>query len=389
MAVADKLHLSLYDTLNDPSLESYGIKAAALGKLQKFRGDINEFFESSSTMDCHRFAVEVVSKYQLLSKYKLDTDDESKRRAESVEELMNWIGIVSEQIKYNRLEEMYASVEEDVEISLDSVPPVTISDFLEEAALSSSNDAEDDDNKVLLMTIHASKGLEFPYVYIVGLEENLFPSGGWMATETEVEEERRLCYVAMTRAKKNLSLSFADTRFRNGKRDSNSPSRFVYEVDPQYIANPISKEREFGEIKRQSFGTWKKDNSGSRSGSYGQASVGRNSYGQSSRPEVVRRPQPSQSRPQPSMQSRPVQSSAPTPVRRPQAVPPRAVSADFEPTPILQLRAGQRIEHNRFGYGVIKEISGGAADLKANIQFDEHGEKILLLKYAKIRAIDL
>ena len=84
-----------------------------------------------------------------------------------------------------------------------------------------------------------------------------------------------------------------------------------------------------------------------------------------------------------------MQPSAPTPVRRPQAVPPRAVSADFEPTPILQLRAGQRIEHNRFGYGVIKEISGGASDLKANIQFDEHGEKILLLKYAKIRAIDL
>ena len=192
----------------------------------------------------------------------------------------------------------------------------------------------------------------------------------------------------MTRAKKHLSLSFAQTRLRNGKTESNSPSRFVREIDQNFILNPLTKDHEPGEeIRRQSFGTWKKDNAGSKQ--YGQMSSGRNSYGQSSRPEVVRRQQTTQGRPQPSAPSRPSQPAAPTPVRRPQTVPPRAVSADFEPTPVLQLRAGQRIEHNRFGYGVIKEISGSSSDLKANILFDEHGEKILLLKYAKIRAIDL
>lgn len=374
IGVADQLNLCLYDTLNDPSLEAYGIKSVTLTKLLKFRDDINEFFGYSSTMDCHKFAIDVVSKYQLLSKYKSDTDDESKVRAENVEELMNWIGIVSEQIKYNRLEEMYASLGDgvDVEISLDQVPPVTIGDFLEEAALLSSNDAENDGNKVLLMTIHASKGLEFPYVYIAGLEENLFPSGGWMATESEVEEERRLFYVAMTRAKKNLSISFAASRFRNGKRDSNSPSRFLYEIDSSYVANPLVKEREGGEVRRQSFSTWKKDGGSSRPSS--------NTYGQSSRPEVVRRPsQTLQRKPAP----------APTPMRRPQAVPVRVPDADFQPTPILELRAGQRVEHNRFGYGKILEISGSVTDLKAKIAFDEHGEKILILKYAKIRAVDL
>lgn len=374
IGVADQLNLCLYDTLNDPSLEAYGIKSVTLTKLLKFRDDINEFFGYSSTMDCHKFAIDVVSKYQLLSKYKSDTDDESKVRAENVEELMNWIGIVSEQIKYNRLEEMYASLGDgvDVEISLDQVPPVTIGDFLEEAALLSSNDAENDGNKVLLMTIHASKGLEFPYVYIAGLEENLFPSGGWMATESEVEEERRLFYVAMTRAKKNLSISFAASRFRNGKRDSNSPSRFLYEIDSSYVANPLVKEREGGEVRRQSFSTWKKDGGSSRPSS--------NTYGQSSRPEVVRRPsQTLQRKPAP----------APTPMRRPQAVPVRVPDADFQPTPILELRAGQRIEHNRFGYGKILEISGSVTDLKAKIAFDDHGEKILILKYAKIRAVDL
>ena len=91
---------------------------------------------------------------------------------------------------------------------------------------------------------------------------------------------------------------------------------------------------------------------------------------------TVSRPQPAQTRPQP------------MPVRRPQPVAPRVADANFEPTPILQLRAGQRIEHNRFGFGKILEISGNTADLKAKIAFDQHGEKILILKYAKIRVID-
>jgi DNA helicase-2/ATP-dependent DNA helicase PcrA len=191
-----------------------------------------------------------------------------------------------------------------------------------------------------------------------------------MASESEIEEERRLFYVAMTRAKKAVSFSFTQTRMRNGKHESNSPSRFVYEVDPQYIANPLSKEREAGEVKRESFGSWKKENYPSKPGYQ---------YGKSSRPEVERRPAP---RPQP-VQIR----TEPTPVRRPQPVASRPVDANFEPTPILQLRAGQRIEHNRFGFGKILEISGTPADLKAKIAFDDHGEKILILKYAKIRVV--
>jgi DNA helicase-2/ATP-dependent DNA helicase PcrA len=197
-----------------------------------------------------------------------------------------------------------------------------------------------------------------------------------MASEAEVEEERRLFYVAMTRAKKSVAFSFTQTRMRNGKHESNSPSRFIYEVDPQYISNPISKDREtVGEVKRQSFSTWKSDN-GTRS-TY--------SYGQSSRAEVVRRPQ------QPAAQSsrpQPVRTE-PTLIRRPQVVEKRVPDVDFEPTPILQLRAGQRVEHNRFGFGKIIEISGTPADLKAKIAFDEHGEKILILKYAKIRVVNI
>ena len=110
------------------------------------------------------------------------------------------------------------------------------------------------------MTVHSSKGLEYPYVFVSGLEENIFPSGGFLATETEVEEERRLFYVAMTRAKKVLQLSFAQTRMRNGKHESNSPSRFIKEVDRKYIMNPLSADND-NDSPRQSFaGVWKKQN---------------------------------------------------------------------------------------------------------------------------------
>ena len=274
-------------------------------------------------------------------------------------------------------EEMQAdgSVSEGVELTAADMPVVTLGDFLENITLLSAVDMEDEEdsnNKVALMTVHSSKGLEFPYVFVVGMEENIFPSGGWLASESEIEEERRLFYVAMTRAKKAVAFSFTQTRMRNGKHETNSPSRFLYEIDSSYVANPLVKEREGGEVRRQSFSTWKKDGGSSRPSS--------NTYGQSSRSEVVRRPsQPLQRKSDP----------APTPVRRPQSVPVRVPDADFQPTPILELRAGQRIEHNRFGFGKIVEITGNPADLKAKIAFDDHGEKILILKYAKIRVVDI
>ena len=372
---ANTINSTLFAALNSPNLESSGLKSAALKKLTAFRTEVNEFCHRAEEEDCYRLSCEIVAKYDLLGKYKAQNDIESLGRAGNVEELLNWIHAVSEEVKAERIEEMYMSgdVEEGVELTYDDVSNVTIGNFLEKASLLSVTDVDDDGNKVLLMTVHASKGLEFPHVYIVGMEENIFPSGGWIASEAEIEEERRLFYVAMTRAKKTLELSYAVSRFRNGKTETNSPSRFLYEIDSAFVANPLVKEREGGEVRRQSFSTWKKDGGGSSRPSS-------NTYGQSSRPEVVRKPsQPLQRKPDP----------APTPVRRPQSVPVRVPDADFQPTPILELRAGQRIEHNRFGFGRIVEITGNPADLKAKIAFDDHGEKILILKYAKIRVVSI
>ena len=372
---------SLFKAAYADDLETYGLKAAAVKKIREFCEMINAAAIKVNEDDAAKVAEKIARDSGLWLFYKSDTSIEGQSRMLNIDELMNSVKVYVEEKHNEMYEEMQAegAIGEGVELAEADLPIVTLGDFLENISLLSAVDMEDDEegtNKIVLMTVHSSKGLEFPYVYVVGMEENIFPSGGWMASESEIEEERRLFYVAMTRAKKAVAFSFAQTRMRNGKHESNSPSRFVTEVDPIYIANPLSKERESGEVRRQSFGLWKKDG--------GQGGPGYR-YGQSSRPEVVRRSHGQTPRPAQPLQRKP----EPTPVRRPQTVPPRVPAADFEPTPILELRVGQRVEHNRFGFGKILEISGSPADLKAKIAFDEHGEKILILKYAKIRVVNV
>ena len=376
-AAATAHQTSLFKAAFADDLEAYGLKAAAIKKIREFCDMLNGICGDALKVNAHKLAETIAINSGLWLLYKSDTTIEGQSRMANLEELMNYVKAYEEERQNEMFEEMQAdgSVSEGVELTASDMPVVTLGDFLENITLLSAVDMEDEEdsnNKVALMTVHSSKGLEFPYVFVVGMEENIFPSGGWLASESEIEEERRLFYVAMTRAKKAVAFSFTQTRMRNGKHETNSPSRFLYEIDSSYVANPLVKEREGGEVRRQSFSTWKKDGGSSRPSS--------NTYGQSSRPEVVRRPsQPLQRKPDP----------APTPVRRPQSVPVRVPDADFQPTPILELRAGQRIEHNRFGFGKIVEITGNPADLKAKIAFDDHGEKILILKYAKIRVVDI
>ena len=376
-AAATAHQTSLFKAAFADDLEAYGLKAAAIKKIREFCDMLNGICGDALKVNAHKLAETIAINSGLWLLYKSDTTIEGQSRMANLEELMNYVKAYEEERQNEMFEEMQAdgSVSEGVELTAADMPVVTLGDFLENITLLSAVDMEDEEdsnNKVALMTVHSSKGLEFPYVFVVGMEENIFPSGGWLASESEIEEERRLFYVAMTRAKKAVAFSFTQTRMRNGKHETNSPSRFLYEIDSSYVANPLVKEREGGEVRRQSFSTWKKDGGSSRPSS--------NTYGQSSRPEVVRRPsQPLQRKPDP----------APTPVRRPQSVPVRVPDADFQPTPILELRAGQRIEHNRFGFGKIVEITGNPADLKAKIAFDDHGEKILILKYAKIRVVDI
>ena len=360
---------SLFKAAFADDLETFGLKAAAVKKIREFCELMSRMCLRSQKEDAYTVAAALAMESGLLMFYKSDTSIEGQARTANVEELLNSVKAYMEEKHGEMFEEMQAEGEiaDGVELTAADMPVVTLGDYLENVSLLSAVDVDDEDNsnKIALMTVHSSKGLEFPYVYVAGLEENIFPSGGWLASENEIEEERRLCYVAMTRAKKALCLSFASTRMRNGKHESNSPSRFVREVDPKYISNPLTKEEASGRT----------DDGDSVSGGWG--------TGQRTARAVVTQKRASE----PLRKPEPIRRTEPTLVRRVQPVPQRVPDADFEPTPILQLRAGQRIEHNRFGFGQIADITGNPTDLKAKIIFDEHGEKILILKYAKIRVV--
>ena len=382
-AAASNHKLSLFKAAYSEDLESFGLKPAAVRKIREFCDMIGRLTLMSNGSDAHTVAMKIADDSGLYMFYKMDTSIEGQSRTANVEELIDSIKLFIDEKNGEYVEDMLADgqISDGVELSEADFPVVTLGDYLENASLLSAVDVSDEEssNKIALMTVHSSKGLEFPYVFVAGMEENIFPSGGFMASESEIEEERRLFYVAMTRAKKILQLSFASSRLRNGKTESNSPSRFIREVDRKYISNPLEpKDDDRDDDKPSSSFSW-----GRPAGSRNRFGQGGYSYGTSGPVKTEK------SRPAPV--ARPVRPSAlsPVPVSRTQVVPKRVSDAEFEPTPILQLKAGQRIEHNRFGFGQILEITGQVPDLKARISFDEHGEKILLLKYAKIRVINL
>ena len=385
-AAAVEHRTSLFKASFADDLETFGLKGPAIKKIRDFCEMMSRLCVRSHKEDAYTVAAALAMESGLLMFYKSDTSIEGQSRTANVEELLNSVKNYIEEKQNEYFEDMQADgmVSEGVELTAADLPVVTLDDYLENVSLLSAVDVEDDENgnnKVTLMTVHSSKGLEFPYVYVTGMEENIFPSGGFLASETEIEEERRLFYVAMTRAKKQVQFAFASTRMRNGKHESNSPSRFIREVDSRYIANPLTNDEE-GTVAKEAFGGWGRRTTETPS------RFGINNYGRSGAVRTER-PAPAFRRETQKAEPAPVRRLDPVPVHRPQAVPKRVPDADFEPTPIMQLRVGQRIEHNRFGFGKIIEISGSPADLKAKIGFDDHGEKILILKYAKIRVAEV
>ena len=379
-AAASAHQMPLFKAAYLDDLEKYGLKQAAIKKIREFCDMIGQLALKANVEDAYTVAKRIADDSGLYMFYKLDTSIEGQSRTANVEELVDSVSLFIEEKKNEYAEDLIAEgqISDGSDLAEWDYPVVTLCDYLENASLLSAVDVSDEEssNKIALMTAHSSKGLEFPYVFVAGMEENIFPSGGFMASESEIEEERRLFYVAMTRAKKVLQISFASTRTRNGKHESNSPSRFIKEINPRFIANPLSLETDAeDDAPKSSFGAW-----GRKPAAKTAFGGGGYSYGASG---PARTEKPSS----PARAGEPVRRSEPVPVRRPQVVPKRTSDAEFEPTPVMQLKAGQRIEHNRFGFGNILEITGSMSDLKAKIAFDEHGEKILLLKYAKIRVV--
>lgn len=239
--------------------------------------------------------------------------------------------------KYENLIELLNGIKEFSEDDTNESEK-TLSAFLQDVALYTDADKDEDNtDKVTLMTIHSSKGLEFRNVFVVGLEENLFPSQLSLNSRQELEEERRLFYVAVTRAEEKLTLSFATSRFKYGNLIPCEPSRFIEEIDPKYLdlSSMIRKtETLFKPIENKSYGK---------------------GYGMNVGKTVV---QPA---------ARPVE-----------------ISANFKPNDASEIAEGQDVEHQRFGRGKVLKLEGDADSKKALIEFEGLGQKTLVLKFAKL-----
>ncbi|MBR1406251.1 MAG: UvrD-helicase domain-containing protein [Bacteroidales bacterium] len=374
-AAAKAAGVPLLAAISLEGLDRFGLKAAAVTRLKAFSDMILKFNAQLASTDAYAVAAGLSDASGLYRSYKEDTSIESQSRAGNIEELVNSVKAFVEDRHNAAIEEMMAegSLSDGSEIAETDLPVVTLGEYLEDISLLSAVDVDDDEtnNKIALMTVHSAKGLEFPYVYVAGMEENLFPSGGLLASPTDIEEERRLFYVALTRAKVAVELSFAQTRMRNGKHESNAPSRFIREIDRKYLQNPLSSEdfrarsTEDREDSSRFGGFGSRFNPRGGSPGYAYGSSGKVSYTPKSTAPKVSAPKPVPARPAPVSQ--------------------RAEDPGFIPMSVLEMTPGLRIEHNRFGLGTILEITGDPDKRMAVIRFDKYGEKKLLLQWAKIR----
>ena len=378
LSAAAKAHgISLFEAAFLSDLESFGLRNAACAKIRAFCAMIEKAAKGIETVDAYEVAMNLVLDSGLFVYFKEDNSNEGQDRFANIQELLNNVkGYVEDQHgEYcNELVEegRYTDV---TDIPIAELPVVTLPSFLENNSLLSAVDVAVDEisNRVALMTAHSAKGLEFPYVMVTGMEENLFPSGGWTLTERELEEERRLFYVALTRAKKVVTLFYAQTRMRNGRHESNSPSRFLREIAPQYLQNPLRKEDLIAGVEPED------DYPGFRFGRFGGGK------------EIPSRPVGGRNDRMGGVVKNTIGTGRPMTLEevRNRPLPPRAQDADFVPDPMSSFKVGDRIEHNRFGVGKILEITGQVPEIKAKVSFERFGEKILLLKYAKIRHYSL
>lgn len=340
-------------------LESFGLKAAAIARIKAFCEMINRFATDAFRCNAEELALRIADESGYRTALAADTSIEGMARKANVEELLDSISIY--------VEERTSEAQENGE----DMPDITLSDYLENVSLLANADTDegDDSNRVSLMTVHSAKGLEFSHVLITGLEDNLFPSMNMVGSAADLEEERRLFYVALTRAKKDIVLTHASSRMRNGKTENNPLSRFVKEIDPRYLENPSAVQSEMAFSGFGGFGTRRPAFSPVQR----QAPVQRYASHPASSP---------QQRPA----SSPVQRPAP-PQRPASSAPQRPADPNFVAVDMSELYEGERIEHNRFGPGRIKSITGVAPELKAVVDFDDYGTKTLLLKYAKMRPL--
>lgn len=327
VAVANGLNISLWNAIYQLNSVSSGIKPSTANKLADFANLIGNYQSMIYTADAYETAYAIANSSGILSDLKMDKSPEGISRLQNIEELINGI------------REFIDSRRQEGEEG-----PVTLVDYLENVALITDLDTEktDDNNRVSVMTIHSSKGLEFDYVFLTGLEENLFPSNMSMQMPDELEEERRLFYVALTRAAKKVTISYAQTRYKWGVPNSCNPSRFINEIDQNYIDSAVNTPF--------------------------------NSRGASSE----RTSQLNQSQPKFNNTLLTSQKTSPVPSISKEKL------QDILPGSVLE---GMEVYHEKFGQGKVVALEGEGVNKKAAVLFQAVGQKNLLLKYANLKLV--
>ena len=406
MKIADCAHqnqVSFWEVIGAPEQYGLAVNKGTMNKLETFRLLISSFIERAQTTDVYELGDAIIKESGISQDIMSGKDADDLARQENLEEFLSGMSaFVEERREEGRFDELF------------------LQDYLQDVALltDADSDGDKDEPRVSLMTVHAAKGLEFPTVFVVGLEENIFPSPLSAASLRELEEERRLLYVAITRAEKHCILTNAKNRWRYGKMEFDNPSRFIDEIDGKLID---CQDEAGGSL----FGSMSESRLGSRSGSM----FGSRADSMSDQPEWARaqRPRrPWEDAEQPRYSSR-YQNSKPVASQFVADPKPSLSEGNFKSVRALNaakrymethsshpasrgtgssaasvsssaassagssscgLQEGMKIEHQRFGRGTVLKIEGTGENTKATVEFVHSGTKQLLLKYAKFTVVD-
>lgn len=422
LKIADCAHqnqVSFWEVIGAPEQYGLAVNKGTMNKLETFRLLISSFIERAQTTDVYELGDAIIKESGISQDIMSGKDADDLARQENLEEFLSGMSaFVEERREEGRFDELF------------------LQDYLQDVALltDADSDGDKDEPRVSLMTVHAAKGLEFPTVFVVGLEENIFPSPLSAASLRELEEERRLLYVAITRAEKHCILTNAKNRWRYGKMEFDNPSRFIDEIDGKLID---SQDEAGGSL----FGSMSESRLGSRSGSrFGSRADSMSDQPEWARAQRPRRPWEDAEQPRYSSRyqnSKPVASqfvADPKPslfddepetsrtsgrsslsegnfksVRAlnaakrymethsshpassgtgSSAVSVSSSAASSAGSSSCGLQEGMKIEHQRFGRGTVLKIEGTGENTKATVEFVHSGTKQLLLKYAKFTVVD-
>ncbi|MGM0531317.1 MAG: ATP-dependent helicase [Bacteroidota bacterium] len=321
---ADEHSMNIWDVLDNLAEYPIDINKNTTDKIRKFSEMMKEFSKLAVEKDAYQAALTMAENSGIINDLKNAGTMQEQNKFENVQEILNGIKDFTERYQG------------------EEIP--TLEEYIQNVSLltNADNEGEEDINKITIMTMHSAKGLEFKNVYLAGIEEGVFPSKMSMNSDKELEEERRLFYVALTRAEEKAILSYANNRYKWGVSNKSRPSRFIYEIDPKYMIFPDFESGANGEDETKDMKTG------------GAFTHGVNASSKNSNlKKIGRRPKGEQ--------------------------PQTEYKGD--------LQVGMKVEHDRFGKGKILNIEGGPPNTKATIFFNEHGQKQLLLKFAKLKII--